>query len=189
MAEPLKNVYTPKFVALICSSWKSILPNLDEEAFAYRVFEAGWKELELKGRMSRLADVMESILPNDFTKAANLIKELISKLSEDGFSLGGFEYMFIPEYIEKNGLADFEISLNALKHITKQTSCEFAIRPFILSDVKLSTEFMLECSINEHANIRRFASEGCRSRLPWAISLPDFKNDASLILPILENLK
>ena len=41
MAEPLKNVYTPKFIALICSSWKSFLPNLDEEAFAYQIFEAG----------------------------------------------------------------------------------------------------------------------------------------------------
>ena len=189
MPEPLKNIYTSEFITQVCSSWKSILPDLDEEVFANRVFETGWEELELKGRMSRLADAMKLILPDDFTKAAELLKKLITKLNEDGFPTSGFEFMFIPEYIEKNGLANYKTSLNALKHITKYTSCEFAIRPFIIINEKQSMQFMLDCSIHEHENIRRFASEGCRSRLPWSIALPRFKKDASFILPILENLK
>ena len=139
--------------------------------------------------MSLLAKAIQSILPNDFTKVAHLLKQLISKLLEDGFSAGEFEYMFIPEYIGKNGLADFHTSLNALKHITQYTSCEFAIRPFVILNKERSMEFMLECLLHERPNVRRFESEGCRSRLPWAISLPEFKNDATLILPILENLK
>ena len=47
---------------------------------------------------------------------------------------------------------------------------------------------MLELTNNKNENIRRFASEGCRPRLPWAIALPEFKKDPTLILPILEKL-
>ena len=48
---------------------------------------------------------------------------------------------------------------------------------------------MNECAEDENDKIRRFASEGCRPRLPWAMALPIFKKDPSLILPILEKLK
>jgi hypothetical protein len=37
--------------------------------------------------------------------------------------------------------------------------------------------------------VRRLSSEGCRPRLPWAVSLPALKADPSPILPILEQLK
>ena len=42
-------------------------------------------------------------------------------------------------------------------------------------------------SKNEH--IRRLASEGCRSRLPWAIALVKYKENPKEILEILELLK
>ena len=37
--------------------------------------------------------------------------------------------------------------------------------------------------------MRRFASEGCRPRLPWGRALPAFKADPRPILPVLEKLK
>ena len=40
---------------------------------------------------------------------------------------------------------------------------------------------------NEH--VRRFASEGCRPRLPWGMALQIFKKDPSKVLDILEQLK
>ena len=48
---------------------------------------------------------------------------------------------------------------------------------------------MLVWSKHPHPSVRRLSSEGCRPRLPWAMGLPAFKKDPSLILPILENLK
>ena len=48
---------------------------------------------------------------------------------------------------------------------------------------------MEQWSKHENEHVRRLASEGCRPRLPWAISLPPFKQNPSTILPILENLK
>ena len=37
--------------------------------------------------------------------------------------------------------------------------------------------------------VRRLASEGCRPRLPWAMALPNLKENPAPIIPILENLK
>ncbi len=42
-------------------------------------------------------------------------------------------------------------------------------------------------SENEH--IRRLASEGCRPRLPWGLSVPALKKDPAPVLVILEKLK
>jgi 3-methyladenine DNA glycosylase AlkC len=49
--------------------------------------------------------------------------------------------------------------------------------------------FMEKMADDADANVRRFASEGCRPRLPWAMALPQFKKDPSPILPVLEKLK
>jgi 3-methyladenine DNA glycosylase AlkC len=48
---------------------------------------------------------------------------------------------------------------------------------------------MYSWSKHKDHHVRRLASEGSRSRLPWAIALPQFKKDPSPLLPILNNLK
>ena len=48
---------------------------------------------------------------------------------------------------------------------------------------------MLEWSLHESYKVRRFASEGSRPALPWAMAVPFLKKSPALILPILENLK
>ncbi|MCL2411404.1 MAG: hypothetical protein FWC97_07150, partial [Treponema sp.] len=42
---------------------------------------------------------------------------------------------------------------------------------------------------HQHWGVRRLSSEGCRPRLPWAMALPNLKEDPAPIIPILENLK
>ena len=44
----------------------------------------------------------------------------------------GFEDMFFPDFVERYGLDDFEVSVSALEHFTKRSSSEFAVRPFII---------------------------------------------------------
>jgi len=49
--------------------------------------------------------------------------------------------------------------------------------------------FIKKLTKDKDPKVRRFASEGCRPRLPWAIAVPAFKKDPSLVLPVLELLK
>jgi len=96
--------------------------------------------------------------------------------------------MFIPEIIVELGLDSFKESMKTIEHVTSYTTCEFAIRPFILKYEAESMQQMLLWSSHSNQNVRRLSSEGCRSRLPWSMALPRFKKDATLIVPILENL-
>ena len=40
--------------------------------------------------------------------------------------------MFLPDFIEVYGIDDFKIAMKAIEEITQFTSCEFAVRPFII---------------------------------------------------------
>lgn len=80
-------------------------------------------------------------------------------------------------------------SLDCIEKLTQFTSCEFAIRPFIIHYPEVCMQQMLEWSNHKSVDVRRLASEGSRPRLPWAIALPKFKNDPTPVLPILEKLK
>ena len=77
----------------------------------------------------------------------------------------------------------------AIERITQFTSCEFAVRPFIIKYPKEMMKQMLVWSKHEHWGVRRLSSEGCRPRLPWAMALPNLKENPAPIIPILENLK
>jgi len=189
MAEALKHVYSKDFFIKFLSSWKKINPKVEPTLFLDKIYTKDWEALELKERMSKIAITLSLFLNSDFKKAANELKTLTHQLLIDGFSKDSFEFMFIPEFIEKNGIDDLDISLDAMGTITQFTSCEFAIRPFIIRYSKDCMAQMLIWSKAKDESLRRFSSEGCRPRLPWAMALPHFKKDPTPILAILENLK
>lgn len=63
--------------------------------------------------------------------------------------------------------------------VTTFTSCEFAVRRFIVKYGDTMLQKMLQWSLHKNEHVRRLASEGSRPRLPWAIALPNFKKDPS----------
>jgi len=189
MAEPLKNIYSESFIDNFLNSWKKFDSTLDIIKFKSVVFSNDWESLELKERMSRIVEGMECLLPDDFSKASPILLRLVRQIKLDGAKENSFEYMFIPEYVEKHGLDFFDLAMNSFEFITQFTSCEFAIRPYIIKYPEKSMQQMLLWSKHSHPNVRRFSSEGCRPRLPWAMALPAFKKDPSRILSMLENLK
>jgi 3-methyladenine DNA glycosylase AlkC len=66
---------------------------------------------------------------------------------------------------------------------------QLSVHPFIIKYPDKMMQQMLVWSKHEHWGVRRLASEGCRPRLPWAMALPNLKENPAPIIPILENLK
>ena len=188
MAEPLKNVYNSQFITGFCAATKAVLPSFDEATFTRQVFDKGWPQKELKQRMRHLAVVLEAHLPGDYAAQLRLLIRIIEQLETSGIK-GGFEYMFLPDFVEQFGLRELKASLLAMERITQFVSCEFAIRPFLLAHQAKVMAQMHQWSQHPHPHVRRFSSEGCRPRLPWAMAIPALKKDPSPVLPILENLK
>ena len=184
--EPLKNLYNKDFFNEFYSEL-SLITTIDKDVFFKKIFSKDWDQLELKERMYHISNVLEAYLNSDFSIAATEIEKLVSHLLDKQISKA-LEYMFLPHYIEKNGLDFPEISLRVFENITEFTSCEFAIRPFIITHESYVVPKLKTWSFHQNHHVRRLASEGCRPRLPWAMALPKYKKDPTTILSILNNL-
>ena len=188
MPEALKNVYSVAFFESLFPVLKEYIQGFDSKNFLAMVMDKNWKNLELKQRMKHIALVLEKFLPGNFATKLDKLVEITRAFGKGKTAAQGFAYMFIPEFIEAFGIDDPSRSLKAMKEITKFTSCEFAIRPFLkLYPDKVLSE-MQKWSKDKDSQVRRLSSEGCRPRLPWAMAIPSLKKDPSPIFPILENL-
>jgi len=182
MPEPLKNLYTPELIKALSEQVKIQYCDFDDSSFTAHVFDDDWESKELKERMKHISESLHHYLPANYLEAIQILIPVSSNFS-------GFEYMFFPGFVELYGLDEYETSIDALEFFTQYSSSEFAVRPFI---IKYGNKMVAQIALwaeSENHHVRRLASEGCRPRLPWAMALPDFKQDPSPILPILAKLK
>lgn len=181
-------MYSNKFLAEIADIGAATLPGFVKERFLNHVFSSGWELLELKQRIRRISTALAGELKGDYEQDIKAVLQYTKALHKHAGRDDSFLYMFIPDYIEQYGLAHPAVSLDAMTQITMLSSCEYAIRPYIIADQNASLQVMLTWTNHSHPSVRRLASEGCRPRLPWAMALPALKVDPNPILPILERL-
>ncbi|RYD78229.1 MAG: DNA alkylation repair protein [Sphingobacteriales bacterium] len=190
MAEPLKNIYNDLFFAELKTSLQKAFNEFDYKSFLKEVQDKDWPLLELKQRMRRLSTALHNHFKGNYEKRLTQLLKLVDALpAQSKVQYSGLAYMYIPDFLAQYGLDNMNLSLKAMEKINLITSCEFAIRPYLLANEKIVMKQMLAWSKHPHENIRRFASEGCRPRLPWGAAIPSLKKDPSAIIPILENLK
>lgn len=199
MAEPFKNMYNEQFFDRFTKDLKVVINDFDAHEFVSRIMDDEWENRELKQRCRHITTVLKEFLPTDYKDAIAKILELLdyvkstypdfSVIDDEKFGLT-LEYgAILDNYVEQYGLDDYETSVRAIEKITQFTSCEFAVHPFIIKYPDEMMKQMLLWSKHEHWGVRRLASEGCRPRLPWAMALPNLKENPAPIIPILENLK
>ena len=182
MPEPLKNAYNQQYIERLSEAISRAWPSFDQVAFRSSVIDSEWDNKELKARMKHIALTMHQCFPLPF-------EEVVEILLDAGKGFGGFEGMFFPDYIEQFGTQHWDLSVKALETLTQYSSSEFAVRPMIIRDAQKMMAVMTSWASHSNYHVRRLASEGCRPRLPWAMALPELKNDPRSILPILDQLK
>jgi 3-methyladenine DNA glycosylase AlkC len=189
MAEPLKNIYNPAFIAVVANYCKAIIAGFDKQRFTERLSGPDWERLELKQRIASIADALNEQLTGDYLRDVKTLTTLSNHIQADIQLTDRFEYLFLPTYLEKYGIEHPDATLDAIESMTILSSCEFAVRPFIVHYQPIVMAKMVAFSQHSHPSVRRFSSEGCRPRLPWGIALQALKKDPTPILPILETLK
>uniref|UniRef100_UPI00406C845E DNA alkylation repair protein n=1 Tax=Bacillus sp. FSL R5-0820 TaxID=2954560 RepID=UPI00406C845E len=180
--EPLKHVYNEPFIQHLAEKLVQASTVFDADHFQQLVFQEDWEQLELKGRMRRVTESMHACLPEDYEKAIDVLRQTAPHFT-------GLSALVFPDYVETYGVDHWDISIKALEFFTPFSTAEFAVRPFLIQDQEKMLAQMLVWSQDQNEHIRRLASEGCRPRLPWGLSVPALKKDPSVTLPILENLK
>ncbi len=189
MSTLLKDVYSESFYQTIYCHLNQTIPKFSPVDFKQKIFNSKFPSYSWKERMLHTARILEYFLPDDFEQTADILKRLIENLNLAGIKQQSFEFMFLPEIVTNLGLEHFETAISTFEKLTTFTSCEFAVRPFILQYPEKMLAQMLYWSNHSNHHVRRLASEGARPRLPWAMSLPKLKQDPSPLLPILNNLK
>ncbi len=183
----LKDYYNRQFVEDLAAAIACEYSDFESDRFILSVLNEQWDEFELKQRMFHITNNIHKFLPEDYEKAIEILWNIPEKLTN--YKMSGLLLMFFPDFVEKYGIDNWDLSIKALKHFTKTSSSEFAVRAFIMKDKEKMMQQMLKWSMNDNYHVRRLSSEGCRPRLPWACALPEFKENPLPIIPILENLK
>jgi 3-methyladenine DNA glycosylase AlkC len=144
--------------------------------------------LELKQRISFIAEVLASYLPGDFDKSVAMVVAALPAPLDPGLADGDFgDFIIAPlgEFVATRGLEFFELSMAALKEITKRFSMEGPVRPFIDAYPGEILAVLREWATDENYHVRRLVSEGTRPRLPWA---PRIGLEPSDTIPLLDLL-
>ncbi|MDE2858202.1 MAG: DNA alkylation repair protein, partial [Chloroflexota bacterium] len=134
---------------------------------------------------------LRAYLPRDYPVALNI---LLAILEDDRHRFEpiedpGFRLLSIPTFVERHGLEHPRQSLEAMAIITRHSSCELAIRPFITRYPEQTLTKLRAWAQDSDEHVRRLVSEGSRPRLPWAPQLREFIADPTPALALLERLK
>ena len=184
--EAFKNIFSFDFVEELSFLISKYDKSFKKEDYVKEV-NLTLESLELKDRMRLISSCINTYTSLEYK---DMIEVLIKVKSHFKSKKNiGLVTMIFPDFVEVFGLNELKVSLYALEEFTKESSSEFAIRHFIIKYEKESMLKMLEFSKSTNEDLRRLSSEGSRPRLPWAISLPSFKNNPTLVFLILENLK
>jgi 3-methyladenine DNA glycosylase AlkC len=178
----LKLLYSPSYIDELARAFSAASPGFDRAGFVRTVLGSGWRDLELKQRMRRIAQSMADHLHGDY-------RAQLATILAVGPQFDGFRAMLFPDFVELCGVDDFAASVPALAQLTRYSSSEYAVRPFILRYDEQMLAVMRDWAFDENEHVRRLASEGCRPRLPWGIGLARLKADPTPILPILDALR
>ncbi len=187
---PLKNLIDSRLVGFIGESFADVHPEFNEREFAQEACE-GLERFELKDRARHIAHALARQLPEDSKQATCIIVASLGpelKVTQD-YGLAPFFYMAHSEWIAHYAIDDLASGLLASYELTKRYSSEFCIRPFILKYESETLNQLNKWCEDPNPHVRRLASEGTRSRLPWAMRLKNIQQKPELSLPILEKLK
>jgi 3-methyladenine DNA glycosylase AlkC len=187
MPELLKNVYSKAFVSNLAEIVGTHQNNFAASQFIGLVFQADWNDLELKARMTRISLSLGETIQGDYKAQLKIILATADSLR--GLDQRGFEFMFLPDFVEQFGMQELKRSTTALVSMTDLASAEFAVRPFLIRYGESMMDLMLAWTSHESEHVRRLASEGCRPRLPWAMALPNYKLDPRPVVKLLKRLK
>lgn len=146
--------------------------------------------LELKQRITLIAEVLETQLPQHFPDAAaQIVGSLPPPLDESRTDDDFGDFIFAPfgEYVVRNGLRleQLSLALKTLKEITKRFSMEDALRFFIRQFPQETVLELTSWAKDPNYHVRRLVSESTRPLLPWSGRIG---MSADVTLPLLDRL-
>ena len=151
---------------------------------------AGIEQMEFNQRVGNFAYALAQTLPAEYPAAIKIICDSLPAPLPDCESVtDGWLQWPIGQFIADYGLNHFDESMHAMTELTRRFSAEYAVRPFVEKYPADTFAHLQSLCSHECPHVRRWCSEGTRTRLPWGRKLTQLIDDPSPIWPILEALK
>lgn len=185
-----KDHYNDDYIVILSKKIFSVMPDFDENTFCCALL-GRLDDKELFARLDCIVDAMQSCMPGDYRKNIRAFFNLLGPELERSEGMFQFGWWLWPvgRYVERYGNEDWALSLSFLKELTKRFTGEYAIRPLLQRHPKEVMDELIKWTGDGNVHVRRLASEGVRTRLPWSqkllVALDEFERYAI----ILTNLK
>lgn len=186
----ITELFGANLAQILADKIKPVYPAFDEAGF----IGAAGKHTEGKTytqRIDVIADELHAFLPDNYPDALAVLLQILGpeNTQETGMFTNFYWLMPVGKFVEKYGLDDFEISMQAIGEITKRNTGEYAVRPFLRKYPDAGLKQMKAWAQSDNFHLRRLASEGLRPKLPWAPKLTEFIDQPKPVFEILEILK
>ena len=101
---------------------------------------------ELKDRVETFADGLQNSMKGNYSEKVNTLVQILGPENKEEVGMFANYYWVMPiaKFVEKYGLGEVEISLEAIGEITKRNTGEYAIRPFLIQYESITLKKMLE---------------------------------------------
>ncbi len=186
----LRDIFNEEGVEKLGKRIKSNYSKFDKKGFVSKI-NSKLKELSFGDRSRLIQDALIEYLPDNFEELVKiLIDSLDKKLEKDDWGDNSC-FIVVPQtyVIERLGMDNFNLSMNALYEMTMRCTSEGPIRRFIENYPDKSLKLLKKWTKDKNAHVRRLVSEGTRPRLPLESPIRMFVKDPSPIIPLLEELK
>ena len=173
MPRKLKDTFFPdSYISELGDALQRAHVAFDRARFTRLVLDETWKARELKDKMRHITRCLRETLPKDYFEALRVVLAVAPVFE-------GFQAMVFCDFVECYGLDHWDLSLPALRTLTKLGSAEFAIRPFLAQDPERGM-----ATVRSWLKRPRKSPESLLALMPCLISSPSSKrprNDPSLI--------
>lgn len=150
-------------------------------AFDALLADPAFEQASLMQRIQQVADSLWLALALPFPQAMKPLKAISEHCK-------GLPALCLPQIVADHGLAHVDDAMQALAVFTRDSTAEFAIRPFLQQQPDRCLRQLQAWAQHPDPHLRRLASEGSRPRLPWGQSLRLFKREPWHTWPILATL-
>jgi 3-methyladenine DNA glycosylase AlkC len=150
------------------------------------------EELSLRARTDLVSAALLADLPADFDGTVAVIRRALQNPSFAGWTIWP-----VGETVTTRALASsasdapaehFDDGLDLMAELTPRLTSEFAIRRLLEHDLERALPRVQRWTTHPDAHVRRLASEGTRSFLPWAVRVRSLLAAPEATVPVLDAL-
>lgn len=188
-----KDYFDGALVSDLAEALSRVAPPFDAPTFRRQATRC-LDELEMLDRVRQISRAMELALPGGTAERMRWLTKALPPLRVDDVDTaepisGGFRLWPFGEFIGRTGLDDFPASFDAMIALTQRFTSEFAVRPFLAKDPDDALDRLEALLDHPSHHVRRWISEGTRTRLPWAVKIPCLQDHQDRRLAFLAALR